>query len=329
MMEEKKEIKRSSPKIKIQYSFLKILTATDLARRRWPLMSIESPNPGPVIWLTAGSHGDEVSGIVIIQEIFKKIKKTLLRGKIYAIPLLNPIGFENSSRYVTLSEEDLNRSFPGKMNGSLAERMAYKIFNTITEARPSLVLDLHNDWIRSIPFVLLDYDENIIHADAYNKSKTLSQQTGLLPIFDMDEVTRTLSYNLIRKGIPALTLELGEPYIINEKSVELGVNSIMNVLAYLNMVAPIDHFLSYPVSDAIKDKNLMYSHLSSSTSGIVRFFAKPGEIIRRERPVARIYNAFGKLQETIIAAKDGIVLGHADYSVAFPGAPVMSFGNPF
>lgn len=329
MMEEKKEVKKPSPKIKIQYSFLKILTATDLARRRWPLMSIESPNPGPTIWLTAGSHGDEVSGIVIIQEIFKKIKKTLLKGKIYAFPLLNPIGFENSSRYVTLSEEDLNRSFPGKINGSLAERMAYKIFNIIIETKPNLVLDLHNDWISSIPFVLLDYDESIIHTDVYNKTRIISQQTGLLPIFDTEEVTKTLSYNLIRKGVPTLTLELGEPYVINEKSVELGVNSIMNVLAYLNMIVPRDYFLSYPVSDVIKDKNLMYSYLSSSTSGIVRFFAKPGEIIKMGRPVARIYNAFGKLQETIIAAKDGIVLGHADYSVAFPGAPVMSFGNPF
>lgn len=328
MIEEKKEIKKPSPKIKIQYSFLKILTASDLARRRWPLMSIESINPGPVVWLTACSHGDEVSGIVIIQEIFKKIKRILLKGKIYAFPLLNPIGFETSSRYVTLSEEDLNRSFPGKINGSLAERMAYKIFSTMIETKPSLVLDLHNDWIRSIPFVLLDYEESIIHTDVYNKTKIISQQTGLLPIFDTEEVIGTLSHSLICKGIPALTLELGEPYVINEKSVELGVNSIMNVLAHLNMIAPVERFLSYPVSDVIKDKNLMYSYLFSSTSGIIRFFVKPGEIIKTGQPVARIYNAFGKLQETIVATKDGIVLGHADYSVSFPGAAVMSLGNP-
>lgn len=314
--------------IKIKYSFLKILTATDLARRRWPLMSIESPNPGPVIWLTAGSHGDEVSGIVIIQEIFKKIKKILLNGKIYAIPLLNPIGFENSSRYVTLSEEDLNRSFPGEINGSLAERMAYKIFNAIIETRPNLVLDLHNDWIRSIPFVLFDYFEKVKYPEAYEKAKDLSKKTGLLAVFDTEEIKGSLSHELIQQGVPSLTLELGEPYVINEKSVELGTRSIMNILTYLGMIQPVEIF-SYPMPETLKDKVIKYRYQHSSTSGIIRFLAKPGELVKKGQPVARIYNAFGKLQETITALNDGIILGHADYSVAFPGASIISFGNPF
>ena len=306
---------------------MKILTAPDLSRRQLPLMSIESANPGPVIWLTACVHGDEVSGIVIIQEIFKNLRRTLLKGRVHAFPLINPIGFETSSRFITLSEEDLNRSFPGKKDGSLSERVAEQIFSEIMAKKPDLVLDLHNDWIRSIPFVLFDYFEKVQYPEAYEKAKVFSKETGLLPVFDTEEVKGSLSYELIQKGIPSLTLELGEPYVINEKSVEVGVRSIMNILADLGMISPLAESFSYPMPETLKDKVLKYQYQSSSTSGIIRFLTKPGELVKKGQPVARIYNAFGKLEETITALNDGIVLGHADYSVAFPGASIISFGH--
>jgi hypothetical protein len=39
-----------------------------------------------------------------------------------------------------------------------------------------------------------------------------------------------------------------------------------------------------------------------------------------------VFNAFGRLQETLAAPADAIVLGKSDSSVAYPGAPVMAFG---
>lgn len=312
--------------VKIKYSFLKILTASDLSRRQLPFMSIESANPGPVIWLTACVHGDEVSGIVIIQEIFKNLRRTLLKGRVHAFPLMNPIGFETSSRFITLSEEDLNRSFPGKKDGTLSERIADQIFSEIMAKKPDLVLDLHNDWIRSISFVLFDYFEQVKYPEAYEKAKVFSKKTGLLTIFDTEEVRGSLSFALMQKGVPSLTLELGEPYVINEKSVEVGVKSVMNILSHLGMIKPTEEF-SYSMPETLKDKVLKYRYQSSSTSGIIRFLVKPGEVVKKGQPVARIYNAFGKLEETITALNDGIVLGHADYSVAFPGASIISFGT--
>ena len=64
----------------------------------------------------------------------------------------------------------------------------------------------------------------------------------------------------------------------------------------------------------------------SSTSGIIRFLTSAGENIKSGQTVAKIYNAFGKLQEVLIAENDGLVLGCSDTSLAFPGFPVMAFG---
>ncbi len=120
-------------------------------------MEARSQRRGPTVWLTACSHGDEVGGIVVVQEVFKQLRKSpLLRGTLHAFPLMNPIGFEMAARHVTFSKEDLNRSFPGNPTGTLAERIASKIFGAIVETKPEVVLDLHNDWIRSIPYTLLD-----------------------------------------------------------------------------------------------------------------------------------------------------------------------------
>ena len=290
-------------------------------------MMAASDKPGPVLWLTACGHGDEVGGIVVIQEVFKLLRRrNLLKGTIFAFPLMNPLGFETSSRHITFSMEDLNRSFPGNSNGSPAERIADKIFTHITQTEPDLVVDLHNDWINSIPYTLIDQSSDIQKRQVYGKTKAYGQKTGFLVILDTDDMRRTLSYCLLQRGIPALTLELGESYIVNEENIAYGVKSIWNILSCLGM-ADSEDFFQYPLPEACRGKILHYwDKPLSSSSGIIRFLSKPGDLIRRGQPVAKIYNAFGKLQETITALSDGIVLGHTDSSVAFPGIPIMTFG---
>ncbi|MBF0278789.1 MAG: succinylglutamate desuccinylase/aspartoacylase family protein [SAR324 cluster bacterium] len=313
----------------ISYSFMKILTGSDLSRRRLPFMSVSSPIQGPVIWLTACMHGDEVGGIVIIQEIFKKIRRRLLKGSVHAFPLMNPIGFETASRNITFSREDLNRSFPGDPNGSLGERIAHQIFSMIRRTSPHLLLDLHNDWKQSIPYVLLDGKSTEISGDTYVYSKKICQQSGFCIIEDTDEIHSSLTYNLLLQNIPAVTFELGEPYVVNEKIIEFGVKSIWNILSNLKMVANSEEIFSYPLPQAYGNGTILkYSDKPCSTkSGIIRFLVKPGDVVEPGQAVAKVFNAFGKLQETIRAAQTAIVLGHSDSSVVFPGIPVMAFGT--
>lgn len=315
------------PPIKIKYSFLKIMTGSDLSRRRLPLMVAESVNPGPVIWLTGCVHGDEVGGMVVIQEVFKIIrKKHLLKGSLYAFPLMNPIGFETGSRNITLSKEDLNRSFPGNKNGSLAERIADRIFTTIKDTNPDLVLDLHNDWMKSIPYTLIDPCSQIDNKKAYDKTKIFAEKTGFLVVLDTDDLKDTLSYSLIRHDIPALTVELGESFVVNEKNVGFGVKSVLNILSFLEMVEPVEGYFSHDIAKKFESKIYRFSNQPvSSTSGVIRFLAKPEDVVKKGHKIAKIYNSFGKLQENITALNNGIVLGHSDSSVAFPGAHIMAF----
>jgi uncharacterized protein len=312
------------PASKQQYSFIKILTGSDLSKRRIPFMSLKNDREGPVIWFTGCMHGDEIGGTVIIHELFKKLKNNLLKGSVLAFPLVNPFGFETVSRNIAISKEDLNRSFPGNEKGTLGERIAARIFEYIMKSKPSLVIDLHNDWNKSIPYVLNDpsnsreIDQTILE---------YSGITGLLQIEDTENIHSSLTFNLVKRNIPAIVLELGESFIINEKNILIGMNAIWNILMKLEMVTVNVDFYKYPLPVEARNKTLQYSSLPlSSTSGIIRFIRKPGEIITKGQKIARVYNAFGKQIETISALADGIIIGHADNALAFPGSPVMAFG---
>jgi predicted deacylase len=315
--------------VKISYSFVKILTGSDLSRRRLPLMLAESPNPGPVIWLTACAHGDEVGGIATIQEVFKKIKTTLKRGSLYAFPLMNPTGFETTSRQIIMSQEDLNRSFPGDPNGSLAQRIADKIFSFIESTAPELVLDLHNDWSKSMPYTLIDPDPGPGRGEVYEEAISYAARTGFLNILETEEYgyNNTLTYNLLRRNIPALALELGESYVVNEVNIGYGIGSISNILADLGMIDSSNVRFEHNLPDAVKGRVLTYTDRPfCSYSGVIRFMVKPGNMVKKGQKLARIHNAFGKHLETLTAQHDGIVLGHTDYAVAFPGAKIIVFG---
>jgi predicted deacylase len=315
---------RVSSKLKLHYSFLEIMTAYDLSRRRLPMMEIQSSISGPLLVLTACMHGDETGGTVVVHELFRILKRSLKCGGVLAFPLLNPFGFEITSRRISISGEDLNRSFPGNINGSMAQRIAALLMDSIVKNKPDLVLDLHNDWNKSIPYTVIDnIDDPVILSQLHNYARI----SKLPAIQESEKIPSSLSYSLNKSGIPALTLELGESMVINEKNVSYGINAVLNILSEFDMLTHRDDMPGFDLPPGAGNTILKYSASPvCSSSGIIRFSKKPGELVQRGDRIARVYNAFGKLTETITARQEGIILGHNDYAVAYPGSQVMAFG---
>jgi len=133
---------------------------------------------------------------------------------------------------------------------------------------------------------------------------------------------------MLQHDVASFTIEIGGAYVVNEEHVQTGKYALWKTLSGLGMVEP--NMSKMPKSDipqSYLQKVLKYSHEPrADASGIIRFIVSPGDIVKMGQPVALIYNVFGKLQSTLAANKDGIVLGHADSSVAFPGAEVVAFG---
>ena len=80
------------------------------------------------------THGDERAGVVIAKEI-KKLK--LLKGQVL-IHIANKLAYKKRKRFI---DQDLNRSFPGKLKGNHEERLAAKILPLVKSA--DIVIDIH------------------------------------------------------------------------------------------------------------------------------------------------------------------------------------------
>ena len=85
---------------------------------------------GPTLLLSGGMHGDEVNGTEIVRRIIEKDQHIPRVGTVICIPIINMFGFIHFSRYVP-DGKDVNRSFPGNKNGSLAARVAHYLTNEI------------------------------------------------------------------------------------------------------------------------------------------------------------------------------------------------------
>ena len=102
------------------------------------VVRIHSDNPGPAVYIVAGTHGDERAGWfagLMLREA------TISCGDLYVLGIANAQGAAANRRYVTGSE-DLNRSYPGSAD-SQAGRLAEAIFSDIRDKSPEIVLDLH------------------------------------------------------------------------------------------------------------------------------------------------------------------------------------------
>lgn len=97
---------------------------------------------GPTVFISAGIHGDEVIGIEIVRRLLNSPRLRNIKGSLIVVPIVNSFGFINRSRYLP-DRRDLNRSFPGNEEGSLAARLAH-LFLTEIVSRSDLGIDLHS-----------------------------------------------------------------------------------------------------------------------------------------------------------------------------------------
>ncbi len=314
--------------MKITRRLIDITGMRDIIQRRIPVLTLDSKIPGPTVWLTACLHGDEVGGTVIVHEVFQRLKQAgLLNGVIHALPLINSMGFENISRFVNTDREDLNRCFPGNASGSMGERIAGRLFDTITRTGPDLVIDLHNDWIHSVPYILIEPDVHYSSKKIRQRTFSIARAAGLLLVEDSDAyhaLSNTLTGAIVETGVPAFTIEAGGSYGIVEQSVAAGRDAVLATLRKLGMT-------DLPDQRSTRSPNrelLTYSNRPlCATSGLVRFAVAPGENVKANQVLARVYSAFGSCEETLRARGPGYVLGLADHARVLPGCEVIAIAE--
>lgn len=310
--------------------FITIFKSVDFARRRIPLIIHESSQPDPKVWVVAAVHGDEVTGTETVLRLNRFLKKNPpLKGTVYTLPVMNPAAYELIARYEPIESLDLNRCFPGSPHGNTTERLAYKIYSQIVATRPTAVIDLHTDTMESIPYVYLDQVLSSENAFLVDKLLHLAKLAGLNFVVEnwssYEEFKKSITGALINQAkIPAITLELGGPLLVKEKFVEVGLNSIKNILADFGMIETKGAPWVYPYKIPVEGiYETVWQRYSVDYAGIVEYKVQPGDLVKKGEVLARIKNLFDKTVQIIHAQEDSLVLSYADQSVCFPGTELF------
>lgn len=280
-----------------------------------PIRVIRSKMPGPIVFITAAIHGDEINGTGIIHDFLFGDAVELLKGTLILVPVVNVFGFEAHERYLP-DRRDLNRSFPGSEHGSLASRVAHKLMKEVV-AKSDYGIDLH-----SAAFQRTNYPN--VRADLSQKAvRELAEAFGAALVVDGKGPVGCFRREATRAGCPTIILEAGEPWKIEPSVLQIGVQGIRNVLDKLGMI-PSGKRVEPPYLAIIRKS----TWLRASVSGIIKFHITAGDFVEAGQPIATNYSILGEAQNVLLCPKDGIVLGLATMPAVKPGEPICHIAYP-
>ncbi|MCD0463489.1 succinylglutamate desuccinylase/aspartoacylase family protein [Roseiconus lacunae] len=280
---------------------------------RIPMHVRRGLDDGPTVFVTGALHGDEINGTGAIQQLLVDPEFQITRGTLVLIPVLNMLGFERHERYLP-DRRDLNRSFPGTPSGSLASRLAYRIFNELV-FRCDFGIDLHTASVRrtNYPNVRGDLSDAAV--------KRIAMAFGCEVIINGVGPAGALRSEATAHGCPTIVMEGGEVSKVEPGIVQSAVRGVCNVLRELQMLSGVIESPRYQV--VIEQSKW----LRANKGGFMQFHIVPGELLERDQPVATIFDLLGHVQTTISCPFDAVVIGMNTLPAVSPGEPICHLGQ--
>ncbi len=168
------DILNNNDEITIEHTMHTLLTGSSLSETKVHIF--KSNVHGPKVAIVGGIHGDEVAGWKFALQL---LEKKDFKGEVLIIPQANYLATKLEKRYPGqgsngiyhgITYSDLNRTFPGSLKGTITEKMAYAIIQTLEFFSPSYIIDLHES--------LTSYDD-LVNPRTGNSLIYTNQKTAL------------------------------------------------------------------------------------------------------------------------------------------------------
>ena len=268
---------------------------------------------GPVLLLSGGLHGDEINGIEIVRRIIEHGVHIPIKGTVICIPVINIFGFIHFSRYVP-DGKDVNRSFPGNKNGSLASRISYYLMKDILP-KIDYAIDFHTGGADRSNYpqmrCMLNDPLNEQLANAFCAPFTIHSKYR----------PKSLRQSAAKLGKRVLVYEGGESSRLDEFAIQVGVDGTIKLMKYLEMT---NHQPQDMNKETITIKNS--SWVRARVSGVFQSAITNGEFVFKNQPVGYITDPFGDFKTVVKAPATGYVIGLNNNPVLHQGDAAMHIG---
>jgi len=279
-----------------------------------PVHVVHGKQGGPILFISAAIHGDEINGVEIIRRLLKSRALSRIKGTLLAVPVVNPFGFIQRSRYLP-DRRDLNRSFPGSATGSLASRIAHLFMQEIV-CRCTHGIDIHtgSNYRSNLPQIRTSCEDE--------ESLRLAKAFGTPMIIHSEIRDGSLREAVSERGIPVLLYEAGEALYFNEASIRSGVSGIINVMRAIGML---------PKSRKANTQEPVISNKTSwvraSRSGVFFRQTTLGTLVRKGTVLGAINDPLGDEKENILAPFTGVVIGQLTLPLVHEGDALVNLAK--
>ncbi|MCK6617574.1 MAG: succinylglutamate desuccinylase/aspartoacylase family protein [Cyclobacteriaceae bacterium] len=267
---------------------------------------------GPVLALMAGMHGDEINGLEIVRRILDTDLHRPKRGTVVCMPIVNVYGFLNFSRDVP-DGKDVNRSFPGSKNGSLASRVAYHLTHDIIPFI-DFGIDFHTGGAMRTNYpqvrAVLTNEKNVELANAFCAPFTL----------DAPFRPNSLRKEASKKGKNIIVYEGGESLRFDQHAIEEGIAGTLRLMKHLKMI----DWAPEP-----KEENRVIwstSWIRAKYAGLFQSTIQCGQLVHKGEWIGTITDPFGEFKQKVLATSTAYVIGLNNSPVINAGDALVHLG---
>ena len=278
-----------------------------------PVLVVNGAHPGPTLCLTASIHGDELNGIEIIRRTVYDLDPQELSGAVIGIPIVNLQGFQQGSRYLP-DRRDLNRHFPGTPTGSLADRVAYSLFQQVI-VNCDMLVDIHTGSFRRNNLPQLRADMHI--EDVASLTRGFD---GIAVVHSVGN-PGMLRSAAVDAGIVAVTLEVGESLRIQEDEIKAGVKSLNSLMEKQKMISRL-FVWGQPETIYYNSYWLRAEH-----GGILFSQVELGDSVKKGDFLGTVSDPITNTEYPIVANTAGRIIGMAVDQVVMAGFAAYHLGT--
>lgn len=263
------------------------------------VLVIHGRRPGPVMFVSAALHGDEILGVEIIRRLVSARQMASLSGTLLAIAVVNSFGFIGQSRYMP-DRRDLNRCFPGNPQGSLGAQLANIFTGEILE-QSDFGIDLHTGALHRTNLPQLRISGKIEGESARANAFQVPVIMANIP------PQGSLRDAAIARGKSVMVYEAGEALRFNEQAIRAGLRGILSVMRLERMIGRGDRKPRRNIQPIWVKTT---SWVRAPQGGIVQLLRPSGSIVADGDILAVVADPFGESKENVVAPFPGIVIGH-------------------
>lgn len=284
------------------------------ARINVPVMIAKGLHSGPIVGLTAAVHGNELNGIPIVQRVFRGLNPMQLYGTVVGVPVVNVPAYLMGQRKFN-DGVDLNHIMPGKEDGTSSEIYAFRLIDRII-SRFDYLVDIHTASFGRMNsyYIRADMDDPV--------TAKMALLQGAQIIVNNPPHDGTLRGAAGDLGIPAITLEAGDPHTFQRDMIDVGIVGINNLLVHLEMIAG-DIVETGHETALCSGSYWIYT----TVGGILEVFGSVGERVCRDQRIALVRDVFGNILREYFVPEDGIIIGRSIDPVNQTGSRILHLGR--